>query len=88
MIELFNMTEVIEAVNEGITRNHIYYMERLKLVKPKKKRCGHSIQRVHRFFTQEDVELIKLLWKYRKAGYEWSKAEELAKKDFEQRTLF
>jgi len=88
MPDFFNMVEVIELVNDGITRDHIYYMEKKGFIKPKMRRAGHAKKRQMRSFTEEHVGLIRLIWKHKRAGYEWGKAFDLAQEERTQGSLF
>ena len=59
--------EVMDQIDEGITRDFIYYLERAGYIHPQKTPSpSGKIQR--RRYTENDVLKIKLMWKYYDEG--------------------
>jgi len=58
-----------EVINKipGLTHNNIYYYEKIGIVVPKKIQQG-AYKHKRREFSQEDVRLIKEIWKYQSQG--------------------
>jgi DNA-binding transcriptional MerR regulator len=67
--------------DEGLPRQALYYMENKGYIKPLRKRVG---RRVLREYTESDIELAKLIWKYHEEdGLIWDAAYEKASTQLE-----
>lgn len=62
--------------DEGVPRQALYYMENKGYIKPNRLRVG---RRVLREYSDEDVQLAKLIWElHDKEGLVWDTAYERA----------
>lgn len=58
--------EVLSAISEGITKEQLYYLEARGYIKPLKVRVGKIY---HRDYSEEDMKLVKAIWRYLRRGY-------------------
>lgn len=58
-VEMKRTEEITHEV--GIPRQVLYYMETKGYISPNRKRIG---KRVHREYSDDDVKLAKLVWRY------------------------
>ena len=80
-----NMKTTSEVVAEvGIPRQRLYYLEQKDFVDPKKEPRG---EKVFRFYSESDVEKIRLIWKYLKQGFRYRAAYEKAIAELQQPRL-
>jgi len=49
----------------GMTKEHVYYLEQRRYIRPIKQRHG-KVER--NLYTTEQLELVKAIWKHRQAG--------------------
>ncbi len=75
-------TEEITREEGSVPRQALYYMENKGYISPYRKRVG---RRVFRKYTEADVELAKLIWKYHdKEGLMWDAAYQRAAKQLDR----
>lgn len=66
-------TEIINTI--GIPHPKLYYLEKKGYIKPKKTLLSYKKRRE---YSQEDVEKVRLIWKYLKKGFKYNAAYEKA----------
>lgn len=71
-------TQVVEEI--GIPREKLYYLERKGFVEPKTEQRGENL---FRYYSQIEVEKIRLIWKYWQQGFRYRVAYQLALRDLE-----
>lgn len=75
-------TQVVAEV--GIPRQRLYYLEQKAFVKPEKEQRG---EKVFRFYSEVEVEKVRLIWKYLKQGFRYRAAYEKAIAELQQPRL-
>jgi DNA-binding transcriptional MerR regulator len=66
-------SEVLQLVD--IPRHKLYYLEQKGFVRPRKVQVG---EREFRNYSPEQVERVRVLWKYLSAGFRYSAARQKA----------
>lgn len=69
-------SELLELID--IPRQKLYYLETKGFIKPKRIRIG---EKEFREYSEADVELIRLIWRYLKEGYKYRTALDRAMED-------
>ena len=68
--------EVVEKI--GIPRQKIYYLEQKGFVGPTTEQRGDKL---FRYYSQSEVEKIRLIWKYWQQGFRYRAAYQKALRD-------
>ena len=68
--------EVVEEI--GIPRQKLYYLEQKGFVKPITEQRG---EKLFRYYSQSEVEKIRLIWKYWQQGFRYRVAYQKALRD-------
>jgi DNA-binding transcriptional MerR regulator len=59
----------------GIPRQRLYYLEQKAFVSPEKEQRG---EKTFRFYSEPEVEKVRLIWKYLRQGFRYRTAYERA----------
>ena len=70
--------QVVEEI--GIPRQKLYYLEQKGFVEPTTKQRG---EKLFRYYSQIEVEKVRLIWKYWQQGFRYRVAYQKALRDLE-----
>jgi DNA-binding transcriptional MerR regulator len=70
--------QVVEEI--GIPRQKLYYLEQKGFVEPTTEQRG---EKLFRYYSQSEVEKIRLIWKYWQQGFRYRVAYQKALRDLE-----
>jgi DNA-binding transcriptional MerR regulator len=70
--------QVVEEI--GITRQKLYYLEQKGFVEPLTEQRG---EKLFRYYSQSEVEKIRLIWKYWQQGFRYRVAYQKALRELE-----
>lgn len=77
-------TDIVRAIGQGFTRDHLAQLVRKKIVRP----TGRTNLRGKPMaFRDRDVELVRLVWRFKLEGFTWDAAVERARSAFQNPTL-
>ncbi|MFP3871242.1 MAG: MerR family transcriptional regulator [Syntrophobacteria bacterium] len=76
-------SEVVAEVE--IPRQKLYYLEQKAFVKPRTEQRG---EKTFRYYSEAEVEKVRLIWKYLRQGFRYRAAYERAMAELQQPLLF